>query len=335
MKLLRLALVCSALLFPAGPSLGQGYVLRLGFDQPPESPLAASLEAFKAEAERAGEGAFTIELLTGEGAYSEQDLAQALGSGAIEMALLPLKEIEEPKVSLSILQVPVIFDSTAGRDDALAPGAPLRSALDKEIRRLGGQALWWPADEPGLLQSARATARLPGELAGRQVATTEPPMVGYIAFLRGVPLPAPRPDAEPQFKMSRLSELNAPGGADGMQSHRIVGQSLGAFVLMVNLRYWNELPPDITDALRQAADAAERHHRAELEAEVEKTLADASARGFMVESMSGRVQAQWRLRAWELWNLELYAARERGTLLQRAAEWMRDQTQADIEASFE
>ena len=335
MKLVRLAAVCSLLSLAAGPSLGQEYVLRLGFDQPPESPLAASLQAFKAEAERAGEGTLTIELLTGEGAYSEQDLAQAIGSGAVEIALLPLKEIEEPKVSLSLLQVPVVFDSIANRTDALAPGAPLRSALDKEVRRLGGQALWWPADEPGLLQAARPSARLPGELAGRPVVTTEAPMVSYIAFLRGVPLPAPGPDTEPQFKMSRLSALDTPDGADGMNAHRIIGYSLGAFVLIVNLRYWNELPRGVTDALRQAAEAAERQHTVDLEAEVQKTLANASARGFSVEPMSDRVQAQWRLRAWELWSLELYAARERGTLLQRAAEWMRNQTQADIEASFE
>ncbi len=335
MKLVRLAAVCGVLLLAAGPSLSQEYVLRLGFDQPPASSLATSLDVFKAEAEQAGDGALTIELLTGEGAYSEQDLAQAVGSGAIEMALLPLKEIEEPKVSLWLLQVPVVFGSAAGRAEALAPGAPLRSALDKEVRRLGGQALWWPADEPGVLQSARASARLPGELAGRQVATTEPPMVSYINFLRGVPLPAPLPDAEPQFRMSRLSELNEPGGADGMKAHRIAGQSLGAFVLIVNLRYWNELPRVVTDALRQAADAAENHHRVQLGAEVEQTLADTRANGFEIESMRSRVQAQWRLRAWELWHLELYAARERGTLLRRAAEWMRNQTQADIEASFE
>ena len=335
MKLVRLAAVCSLLSLAAGPSLGQEYVLRLAFDQPPGSPLAAGVEAFKAEAERASEGALTIELLTGEGGYREQDLAQAVGSGAVEMALLPLKEFEEPKVSLSLLQVPVVFDSAAGRADALAPGAPLRSALDKEVRRLGGQALWWPADEPGLFQAARASARLPGELAGRPVATTEAPMVSYIAFLRGVPLPAPRPDTAPQFKMSRLSALDAPDGADGMNAHRITGYSLGAFVLIVNLRYWNELPRGVTEALRQASEAAERQHSEQLEAEVQQTLANAQALGFPVEPMTARVQAQWRLRAWELWTLELYSAKERGTLLQRAAEWMRNQTQADIEASYE
>ena len=160
-------------------------------------------------------------------------------------------------------------------------------------------------------------------------------MFSYIAFLRGVPLPAPGPDAELQFKMSRLSELDAPDGADGMNAHRITGYSLGAFVLIVNLRYWNELPRVVTDALRQAAEAAERQHSEQLEAKVQKTLEDASARGLSVKPMTERVQAQWRLRAWELWNLELYAAKERGTLLQRAAEWMRNQTQADIEASFQ
>jgi C4-dicarboxylate-binding protein DctP len=88
---------------------------------------------FKERVEAASNGSIKIEIHDSARLYSDDGIAQAVTSGAVEMGYVNLARYASTSPATGIFQLPFLFNSEAILGAARAPGSEIRTLIEKAV----------------------------------------------------------------------------------------------------------------------------------------------------------------------------------------------------------
>lgn len=170
---MRKALVgaAAAVALLAGGAAAQAEtVVRVTLQLPETHPLGVNLNAWKSCVEAAS-GDLKIQIFPSAQLYKDNQVPEAVGSGAVEMGTASLTRFAGSVPAVDAVYVPFLLDSAAKVESFTAPGSVARAAIDKAVlRETGARILWWQAFGRTIYLS-KEPIRVPADIKGKKVRT--------------------------------------------------------------------------------------------------------------------------------------------------------------------
>ncbi len=275
--------------------------LRITLQLPLTSHLGENLLAFEKEVEEASGGDLQIEIYPSAQLYKDNEVPQAVASGAIEMGVASLTLFAGTIPAVDVFYVPFLLDTEALVRAATEPGSPIRGPIDAAILETGARVLWWQAYGGTILLSKKEPLHGPEDMKGKKVRVFGKTLGKWVETVGGVPTLI---SGSEQFLAYQRGTVDiGMTGISGVQSRKL-DEVMGAvtkvnvadieFVVVINEGVWQGL----TDAQREILTNAARKVEAELRdriAEIEaEGFAYAKDRGMIVHEPTPEEMARWR-----------------------------------------
>jgi C4-dicarboxylate-binding protein DctP len=290
------------LLLPAGSAWAQ-IKLRATLQVAVTDPFfGVSLVRFKQEVEKRTEQAVTIEIFDKGQLYKDTQVVDAVSSGAIEMGIAGSTQFSNRIPAVGILDQPFLFNFDALVRAALSPGSEVRKVIDSTIlARTGVRVLWWQSLGNTILYSKGRDAADPERIKDQKIRVFGKILGDLVSQCGGKPLPVGVAKIHDDLKTGALDMAMA--GVAAIESRAlwqvtdtITRTELAPveFLLVVNEKVWQSLPPRSQATIAEAARDVERETRDRL-ADIEaKAYAFAKAKGLKVLELTPDQVAEWR-----------------------------------------
>lgn len=255
----------------AGGGGGSEYEIRFSHVQTEDTPKGMAAQRFKEEVERRSEGRISVEIFPNSELYGDEDELQAQQSGSVEMLAPAPAKLTTIAPQLQMLDLPFIFESyeeipqIVTRDSLIGQAIYQNEELQQRGIRVVGlwdlglkhfisnQAIRQPADLQGQtlrIQSGSDVLRTQTELWG---ANPEPMSFSevYNALQQGV-----IDGLENTYSSFYSQNMHEVGDYITVTNHGYIG-----YVLTINNEFYESLPDDLQQAVREAADEASAYNR--------------------------------------------------------------------------
>jgi C4-dicarboxylate-binding protein DctP len=181
-------LVALGLVVP-GAATAQSVKIRATVQVPVTEPfLGASIGQFKAEVEKETANAISVEIFDSGKLYVDDQVVDAVRSGAIEMGLAGLNQIDGYLPAAGLLEQPFLFNFDALTRAATSPDSELRKVIDGDIlKTLGLRVLWWQTIGPQVIFTKDGDARAPGRIKGKTIRSFSATTSSFAKHCGGVP----------------------------------------------------------------------------------------------------------------------------------------------------
>ena len=271
------ALAAMAGLALGAQSAGAETVLRVTLQLPMTHHLGQNLVEFQKEVEEKTGGEIRFEIYPSAQLYKDNEVPQAVASGAIDMGVASLTLFAGTIPAVDIFYVPFMFTSEEMVREATAPDSPIRQKLDEAILETGARVLWWQAFGGAIFLSKDEPVRTPEDIAGKKVRVFGKTLGDFVETVGGVPTLI---SGSEQFLAYQRGVVDV--GMTGLTTipSRKLDQVMDAvtvaniadieFLMLINEDVWQGLTPEQQEIMTTAAHRVERELReqiAELEAE--------------------------------------------------------------------
>jgi len=261
-------LLLALLLLPVSVASAET-VIRVTLQLPESHSLGRNWNAFKEIIERDSDGALTLELFPSAQLFRDQQVPEAVGSGAIEAGSSFLGRFAGFVPAVDVISLPFFFDDEAAVRSAIATGAPIRDILDAEIlKETGARVLWWQAFGRNVYLSKRDVVRLPADIRGKKVRTYGKVQGWTIEALGGAPtlMSGSRQFIAYQqgavdIGMTGVSAVESRKLYEVMKHMTLTYDSVIEFVAVMNNDFFESLPPDQQAIILAAAATVEQQLR--------------------------------------------------------------------------
>lgn len=162
--------------------------LRLTLQLPIQHPLGENVTAFKAEVERGTAGSVKVEIYPASQLYKDNEVPQAVSSGAVEMGVASLAQFAGTIPAVDVFYVPFMFPTVDSVNKATAPGSAVRAPLDAAIEKTGTKVLWWQAYGGAVFLSKKAPILLPSDLKDKKVRIFSKTLGDLVNLAGGAPV---------------------------------------------------------------------------------------------------------------------------------------------------
>jgi C4-dicarboxylate-binding protein DctP len=132
-------------LMASGVAASEPIKIRATVQNPVTEPfLGASLSRFKEEVERETENEIVIEIFDRGKLYIDDQVVEAVQSGAIEMGVAGLNQINRTLPAAGVMEQPFLFNFQGLVQAATHPDSEIRMLVDDAIlRTMDLRVLWW------------------------------------------------------------------------------------------------------------------------------------------------------------------------------------------------
>lgn len=104
--------------------------------------------------------------------YTDKQVPEAVGSGAIEMGTASLTRFAGSVPAVDAVYVPFLLDSPDKAAKFTAPGSPARKIIDEAVlKQTGARILWWQAFGRTIYLSKNEPVRVPADVKGKKIRT--------------------------------------------------------------------------------------------------------------------------------------------------------------------
>ena len=140
-----LSLLLISLLLPAREAGAQQIKLRVTLQVAVSDPFfGVSLVRFKEAVEKQSAKSIVVEIFDKGQLFKDDQVVDAVSSGAIEMGIAGLNWIANKIPALSIVEQPFLFNFDALVRATTRPGSEIRSLIDEAVlASTGMRVLWW------------------------------------------------------------------------------------------------------------------------------------------------------------------------------------------------
>lgn len=297
-------------LLAAGLGLAAGLVfgpaeaattLRITLQLPLTSHLGENLLLFEKAVEEASKGELQVEIYPSAQLYKDNEVPQAVASGAIEMGVASLTLFAGTIPAVDVFYVPFLLDSPELVQAAIAPGSPIRTPIEEEVLKTGARILWWQPYGSTILLSKEQPVRSPEDIQNKKVRVFGRTLGKWVETVGGTPVLI---SASEQFLAYQRGVVDV--GMTGMVTipPRKLDQVMRAvtkvpiadieFVVVINEAVWQRLSDDQRRILSEAAAAAEADVRAKIAAMEQEAETYAIAQGMTVYAPTPEEMARWR-----------------------------------------
>ena len=216
-------------------------------------------------------GELTMQLFPSAQLFTDKEVPEAVGSGAIEAGSAFLGRFTGAVPAVDVVNLPFFFKDEAHLRAAVATGSPMREILDQAIlEETGSKVLWWQAFGRNVYLSNGEAVRTPADIENKKVRTYGKVLGWTVEALGGAPTLM---SGSKQFLAYQQGAVDVGmTGAAAVESRKLYEvmdhmtlsfDSAIEFVAIINNDFFNSLPPEHQQIILEAS------------AEVEQKLRDA------------------------------------------------------------
>ena len=301
MKLFRLAAgLAAGLALTVSAAMAETTTLRITLQLPLKSHLGENLTVFKSKVEEISKGDIAVEIYDSAQLYKDNEVPEAVGSGAIEMGVASLTRYVGDVPAVDLFYLPFLLNSEDLVRKAVAPGSPVREPLDEAIAETGAKVLWWQAYGGSVLLSNGGPIRTPADLKGKKVRVFGKTLGEWIKAAGGAPTLIS--GSEQYIAYQRGTVDVGMTGVSGVKSRRlwevmdtvtVTNNADIEFIVVVNEDFWNGLPEQHRDWITEAALFAEKDVRDRMTAIETEAYDAARSNGMTVYELSDAEVEAW------------------------------------------
>ena len=300
--------------------------MRISLQLPLKSHLGQNLLMFEKEVEARTNGAIDVEIYDSATLYKDKEVPAAVGSGAIEAGVASLTRYVGDAPVVDVFYMPFLLNSEAKVRAAVAEGSPVRTAIEAEVAKTGGQILYWQAYGGAILLSNGGPIKTPDDMKGKKVRVFGKTLGDFVTAAGGAPTLIS--GSEQYLAYQRGTVDVGMTGVSGVKSRKlwevmdtitVTNHADIEFVVVVNTDWWNGLSAEIRSQIREAANAAQesvRDRMASIEAEA---YAAAKENGMTIVELSDEELAAWKAMAQPVYDSYLAATGDLGKAILDAA----------------
>ncbi|TYO91375.1 TRAP transporter substrate-binding protein DctP [Oceanicella actignis] len=293
--------------------------MRISLQLPLTSHLGENLLLFEKEVEARTGGAVDVEIYDSATLYKDKEVPAAVGSGAIEAGVASLTRYVGDAPVVDVFYMPFLFNSEEKVRAAVAKGSPVRTIIEEEVARTGGQILYWQAYGGAIMLSKGTPIKRPEDLKGKKVRVFGKTLGDFVKAAGGAPTLISGSEQYLAYQrgtvdvgMTGISGVKSRKLWEVMDTVTVTNHADIEFVVVVNTQWWNALPPEIQARIREAADVAERTVRDRMSQIEADAYAAAREHGMNIVELDEADVAAWKAVAKPVYDAFLAAAGEAG-----------------------
>ncbi|WP_425093312.1 TRAP transporter substrate-binding protein DctP [Tropicimonas sp. S265A] len=293
--------------------------MRISLQLPLTSHLGENLVLFEKEVEERTGGAIDVEIYDSATLYRDKEVPQAVGSGAIEAGVASLTRYVGDAPAVDVFYMPFLFNTEEKIRAAVAEGSPVRTALEEEVAKTGGQILYWQAYGGAIMLSKGDPIRTPADLEGKKVRVFGKTLGDFVTAAGGAPTLIS--GSEQYLAYQRGTVDVGMTGVSGVKSRKlwevmdtitVTNHASIEFVVVVNSDWWAGLDAETQGHIEAAAKVAQddvRDRMAQIEADA---YAAAEENGMTVVQLYEADLDAWKAVAQPVYDSYVEAAGEVG-----------------------
>ena len=300
--------------------------MRISLQLPLKSHLGQNLVMFEKEVESRTNGAIDVEIYDSATLYKDKEVPAAVGSGAIEAGVASLTRYVGDAPVVDVFYMPFLLNSEAKVRAAVAEGSPVRTAIEAEVAKTGGQILYWQAYGGAILLSNGGPIKTPDDMKGKKVRVFGKTLGDFVTAAGGAPTLIS--GSEQYLAYQRGTVDVGMTGVSGVKSRKlwevmdtitVTNHADIEFVVVVNTDWWNSLSAEIQGQIREAANAAQENVRDRMASIEAEAYAAAKENGMAIVELSDEELAAWKAVAQPVYDSYLAATGDVGKAILDAA----------------
>ncbi|MFP7675204.1 TRAP transporter substrate-binding protein DctP [Marivita sp. S0852] len=312
-------LVAAACLSVFGGAVLAQEKMRISLQLPLTSHLGENLVLFEKEVEERTGGAIDVEIYDSATLYKDSEVPAAVGAGSIEAGVASLTRYVGDAPAVDVFYMPFLFNTEDKVRAAVAEGAPVRTALEAEIAKTGGQVLYWQAYGGAILLSQDDPIRTPADLEGKKVRVFGKTLGDFVSAAGGAPTLIS--GSEQYLAYQRGTVDVGMTGVSGVKSRKLwevmdtitrTNHANIEFVVVVNTDWWDGLDAETQGHIRDAANVAQddvRDRMSQIEADA---YAAAEENGMTIVDLTEEELTAWQAVAQPVYDSYIEATGETG-----------------------
>jgi C4-dicarboxylate-binding protein DctP len=293
--------------------------MRISLQLPLTSHLGENLLLFEKEVEARTGGAIDVEIYDSATLYKDNEVPAAVGAGSIEAGVASLTRYVGDAPVVDVFYMPFLFNTEEKVRDAVAVGSPVRTVLEEEIAKTGGEVLYWQAYGGAILLSQEGPIRTPADMEGKKVRVFGKTLGDFVSAAGGAPTLIS--GSEQYLAYQRGTVDVGMTGVSGVKSRKLwevmdtitrTNHANIEFVVVVNSDWWDGLDAEIQGHIREAAQIAQddvRDRMSQIEADA---YAAAEENGMTIVDLTDEELAAWQGVAQPVYDSYIEATGEAG-----------------------
>ncbi len=146
--------------------------IRITLQLPETHPLGVNLNAFKEIVEKESNGELKVQLFPSAQLYKDNEVPQAVGTGAVEMGTASLTRFAGSVPAVDMFYLPFLLDTPEKVEKATNPDSEVRKKIDAAVlESTGARILWWQAFGRTIYLSKGDPIRVPADAEGKKIRT--------------------------------------------------------------------------------------------------------------------------------------------------------------------
>lgn len=250
--------------------------IRVTLQLPEKDSLGKNWNEFKKIVEKESNGSLKVLLFPSAQLFKEDQVPEAVGSGAIEAGSAFLGRFVGAVPAVDIINLPFLFDNEQALRNATTTNSPLRTILDEAILdETGAKVLWWQDYGRNVyLSKGDNVIRTPVDLVGKKVRTYGKVPSWTAQELRAVPIIISGSEQFIAYQqgvvdvgMTSASAVKSRKLYEVMDNMTLSFDSAIEFVAVINNEFFNDLTEAEQDIILNAAKTVEKQIRDNIYAE--------------------------------------------------------------------
>ena len=300
--------------------------MRISLQLPLKSHLGQNLLVFEKEVEARTNGAIDVEIYDSAQLYKDKEVPAAVGSGAIEAGVASLTRYVGDAPVVDVFYMPFLLNSEAKVRAAVAEGSVVRTTIEKEVAKTGGQILYWQAYGGAVLLSKGGPIRTPADMKGKKARVFGKTLGDFVTAAGGAPTLIS--GSEQYLAYQRGTVDIGMTGVSGVKSRKlwevmdtitVTNHADIEFVVVVNTDWWNGLSSEIQGHIRAAANVAQESVRDAMTQIEADAYAAAKANGMTVVELTDQELEAWKAVSQPVYDSYLQATGDLGKTILDAA----------------
>ncbi len=300
--------------------------MRISLQLPLKSHLGQNLLVFEKEVEARTKGVIDVEIYDSAQLYKDKEVPAAVGSGAIEAGVASLTRYVGDAPVVDVFYMPFLLNSEAKVRAAVAEGSFVRTAIEKEVAKTGGEILYWQAYGGAVLLSKGGPIRTPADMKGKKARVFGKTLGDFVTAAGGAPTLIS--GSEQYLAYQRGTVDIGMTGVSGVKSRKlwevmdtitVTNHADIEFVVVVNTKWWNSLPEGIRGHISDAAKVAQENVRDAVTQIESDAYAAAKANGMQVVELSKNELDAWKAVSQPVYDSYLEATGDLGKKILDAA----------------
>ncbi|ORE95703.1 C4-dicarboxylate ABC transporter substrate-binding protein [Stappia sp. 22II-S9-Z10] len=294
------ALAGAALVGLSLPAMAET-TMRITLQLPLKSHLGQNLVLFKDEVEKISGGEVKVEIYDSAQLYKDNEVPEAVGSGQIEAGVASLTRFVGEIPAVDVFYMPFLLNTEEKVRAAVAPGSPVRTAIDDAIAETGASVLWWQAYGGVVLLSNGGPIANPEDIKGKKVRVFGKWLGEWIDTVGGAPTLISGSEQFLAYQrgtvdvgMTGVSGVSARSLWDVMDTITRVNVADIEFMVIVNQDWWDGLSDDERGWISQAAATAETSVRDDMAGIEADAYAKAEEHGMTIYDPTEAEIEAWR-----------------------------------------